>query len=307
MTIRSKVSILALAVAGIWALSWTGTRRSIEVRARGTKTPSESGAVDELVAVSPPPRSTFASLREQSPGAARTATPQGSRPQAFAMAPIAVGDRQPSPAGVDEIAAIHGQVAQARGGTATAEETMTAASGIAVPPRRRSPMEGGWNSEPHDAAATLKMRDYLVETAKAIGLDAKVVKEADCGTTVCRVKLSFDQPGEAMRYHAAAQNPDFQYELKSTGPLLPEGTVPAAPPGVAETGAPLPAPAPAATGVEPGMTPPAPASGAQVAPSPPVPFEFELLLAPEGVDKGAKTTGADGAGPANAPEPVSTP
>jgi hypothetical protein len=154
----------------------------------------------------------------------------------------------------------------------------------AAPARQRSRLEGAWNAEAHDVQATRQMHDYLAETAKSAGIDAKVIKETDCGASVCRVKLAFNEPGEAMRFQAAAQNPDFRIELKPNAPPLPEGATPAAPPpGATPPDSALETATPAAN--QPATAAQAPAipvpQGAPVPNLKSLPLEVELLVAPQ--------------------------
>jgi hypothetical protein len=62
------------------------------------------------------------------------------------------------------------------------------------------------------------MTAYLQETARAAGIDPEAVSEADCTSGMCRVELDFADPGEALAFQSAAQNPSFRYNLKMRAP-----------------------------------------------------------------------------------------
>jgi hypothetical protein len=128
---------------------------------------------------------------------------------------------------------------------------------------QRSRLEQEWNAQPHDPARTQELRSYLHQTAGALQLPPEVVQASDCGSSVCKVRLSFATIEQASQFEQAAQNPDFRYELKATH--VPSSVVPGSAPLAAPPGVPTPEGAP----------------GAPELPAPPAklpPVEVEALL-----------------------------
>jgi hypothetical protein len=85
-------------------------------------------------------------------------------------------------------------------------------------PGSAADFEERWDGQPHDATRTREMTAYLQETARAAGLDPEVVSEADCTSGMCRVELDFADPGEALAFQSAAQNPSLSYNLRMRAP-----------------------------------------------------------------------------------------
>jgi hypothetical protein len=80
----------------------------------------------------------------------------------------------------------------------------------------RARLERAFTAGAPDRARGDAMRGHLVRTAAQVGIEADVVEQAECRGEICRVRLSFAGPTDAMRFQAGAQAPEFGYALVTT-------------------------------------------------------------------------------------------
>jgi hypothetical protein len=214
--------LVLLAAATMWLATWGIARHDAPPEAgtaQASEAPNTSARKPALLAASAP-RAVAAPVRHaanscgEGQGACRDATevpapralspsvPQPFVPPQVAMSPLPAEERVSAP------------------GQAVVEDV------TALEPRSR--LDADWNTQPHDPAQSAQVRSYLQETARSLALPPETVRSADCGETVCKVKLGFESLEQASSFEAATRDSGFNYVFKGTAPLPPTAAMRAA-------------------------------------------------------------------------------
>jgi hypothetical protein len=212
----SRALCLCLVAVGMWGVVWHSAAGRARIASRVQAERDEADDGDER---DPNDLLRAASLHSSPRPAASTPS--------FAPAPPAAAQPQPeiptSTADAHGASSVQPSVQELTQSHEASAELAAAAQPTGAEPR--SSLESQWNGEPHDATQSTRMQADLQEAAKALDLPPDVVRSADCGSDVCKVRLAFGSVGDALKFQQGAHRPDLSYEVKSTATADPSGLV----------------------------------------------------------------------------------